>query len=84
MKLQTGQGISILYLALICSCVGYFMWNFALSRLEAVKAAVWLYIEPVAAFIGEALIFNLMPTPLTLTGGGAIILGALITSRSRK
>jgi len=56
--LQLGQWLSILYLAITCSCLGYFLWNFSLSRTEAVRAAVWLYLEPVAAFIGEALIFN--------------------------
>lgn len=84
LTLQTGQAISILYLALVCSCLGYFLWNFALSKLETVKAAVWLYMEPVAAFVGEALILNVMPAPLTLAGGGAVIAGALITSRSTK
>lgn len=72
-----------LYLALICSGLGYLLWNYALSRLEAVRAAVWLYMEPVAAFIGEALIFGQPPPPLTIAGGVLIVAGALAVSRRR-
>jgi drug/metabolite transporter (DMT)-like permease len=78
------QWLSILYLSLVCSCAGYFMWNLALSRMEAVKAAVWQYLEPVAAFAGEALIFSVLPSPSTLAGASAIIVGALLTNRSRR
>lgn len=76
------QWISVLYLAIVCSGLGYFLWNFALSRLEAVKAAVWLYLEPVAAFIGEMAIFGAMPSSTTLFGGLIIFLGAYITNRA--
>jgi len=82
-SLQTEQWLSILYLALVCSCLGYFLWNYALSKLETVKATVWLYLEPVSAFIGEFLIFSIIPSPMTVIGGGAIIVGALLTNWSR-
>ena len=58
------------------------MWNYALSRVEAVKAAVWLYFEPVAAFIGELVIFSIIPSLTTLIGGILIISGALFTTRA--
>ena len=82
-SLQTEQWLSILYLTLICSCLGYYLWNYSLSRLEAVKASAWLYLEPVAAFLGEFLLFGVVPSSTTVIGGGAIILGALIINWSR-
>jgi len=82
--LQPFQWGSILYLAVVCSGGGYLLWNFALSRTEAVRAAVWLYIEPVAAFVGEALLFCVIPGSMTLLGGAGIILGALLTTFSKK
>lgn len=84
LQLDSQQWSSILYLALVCSGLAYFMWNYALSKVEAVKAAVWLYLEPVAAFIGEALIFGVTPSMITLAGGVAILVGALITSRTKE
>ena len=80
--LQPNQWLSILYLSIICSCGGYFLWNYALSGMEAVKAAVWLYIEPVVAFIGELVIFSIIPSLTTLIGGILIIGGALFTTRA--
>lgn len=78
--LKPEHWLSILYLSLVCSCLGYFLWNFALSKMEAVKASVWLYLEPFAAFIGEAIIFSLTPSSTTLIGGIMIITGALVTT----
>jgi len=83
-SLQAEQWLSILYLSLVCSCAGYFLWNLALSRIEAVKAAVWLYSEPIVAFAGETLIFSTLPSSTTLIGGTAIIAGALLTNWSRR
>jgi drug/metabolite transporter (DMT)-like permease len=83
-SLLAEQWLSILYLSLVCSCAGYFLWNFALSKMEAVKASVWLYLEPVAAFVGETLIYKTVPSLVTLFGGTAIIAGALLTSWPRK
>ena len=82
--LQHEQWLSILYLSIVCSGFGYYLWNFALSKVEAVKAVVWLYLEPVAAFVGEAIIFGTMPRTATLIGGGAIIVGAFLTTQSGK
>ena len=83
LRLQPVQWASVLYLAVVCSGLGYFLWNYALSRLEAVRAAVWLYMEPVAAFAGEALIFGQMPPVLTVLGGLLIVAGALTVSLRR-
>jgi drug/metabolite transporter (DMT)-like permease len=83
LRLQPVQWVSVLYLALVCSGLGYFLWNYALSRLEAVRAAIWLYMEPVAAFVGEALIFGQMPPALTILGGLLIVVGALTVSIRR-
>jgi len=80
--LQSQQWLSILYLAIGCSCVGYFLWNYSLSKMDAVKVTVWVYLEPVVAFVGEALIFATIPTVTTLLGGVAIIAGALLTNWS--
>jgi drug/metabolite transporter (DMT)-like permease len=82
--LTTSQWTSVLYLAIVCSGGGYLLWNFALSRLESVRAAIWLYLEPVAAFLGEALILGVVPDAVTALGGVLVLLGALVTSISRK
>jgi drug/metabolite transporter (DMT)-like permease len=83
-SLRPEQWLSILYLSLVCSCGAYFLWNLSLSRMEAMKAAVWQYLEIPVAFMGEALIFNIMPSPTVLIGATAIIVGALLTNWVKK
>lgn len=83
-RLDAGQWGAVLYLATFCSAGGWFLWNYALSRLEAVKASVWLYLEPVAAFVGEIFVFGTYPSALTLLGGAAILVGAVLTAGSKK
>ncbi len=78
------QWLSVLYLAVVCSGGGYLLWNVALSRLESVRAAVWLYLEPVAAFMGEALLLGVVPDALTAGGGLLIMAGAVITYAAKK
>jgi drug/metabolite transporter (DMT)-like permease len=82
--LQPQQWLSILYLALGCSCAAYFLWNYSLSTMEAVKVTAWQYLEPLVAFFGEVVIFKTVPTVTTVVGGVAIIAGALITNWPRK
>jgi drug/metabolite transporter (DMT)-like permease len=83
-SITSGQWQSVLYLAIVCSSGGYLLWNFALSRLEAVNASVFLYLEPVSAFVGEFILFTKMPLPLTMLGGVAIMFGALLTYLSKE
>ncbi|MGA2238427.1 MAG: DMT family transporter [Candidatus Bathyarchaeia archaeon] len=83
-SLRPEQWLSILYLSLVCSCGGYYLWNLSLSRMEAMKVTVWQYLEPPVAFMGEALIFNIMPSPTVLIGATAIIAGALLTNWVKK
>lgn len=82
--LTQSQWLSVLYLAIVCSGGGYLLWNYALSRLESMRAAIWLYLEPVAAFVGEALLLGIMPDALTAGGGLLIMVGALLTSAAKK
>jgi len=82
--LTQSQWLSVLYLAIVCSGGGYLLWNYALSRLESVRAAIWLYLEPVAAFIGEAVLLGVMPDALTAGGGLLIMAGALLASAAKK
>ena len=82
--LSQSQWLSVLYLAVVCSGGGYLLWNYALSRLESVRAAVWLYLEPVAAFMGEALLLGVVPDALTAGGGLLIMAGAVVTYAAKK
>ena len=79
--LEMNQWIAVLFLASICSGLAYFLWNYALSRIESVQAAVWLYLEPVVAFIGVFILYGNIPNSLTMAGGLLVLIGAAFTSK---
>ena len=72
---------AILYLAVTCSFVGYFIWFYVMSRVKAAVASSFLFAEPLVtvlfatAFIGENI------TPLILAGGLLIFTGVLLITR---
>jgi len=79
--LSREQWIAVLFLASICSGLAYFLWNYALSKIDSVQAAVWLYLEPVVAFIGVFILYGSIPSTLTIVGGALVLIGAAFTLR---
>lgn len=81
--LNVNQWVAVFFLASICSGLAYFLWNYALSEIESVQAVVWLYLEPVVAFIGVFVLYGTMPSTTTIIGGILVILGAYLTSKMK-
>lgn len=71
-----------LYLAIVITALGYMAWNYALERVPAPRAAVFLNVQPlVGALLGIALLGE-RPTVFT-AAGGALILGGLALTVKR-
>lgn len=80
--LSSSQWMSILYLAVVCSVMAYFFYNYALTQIEATKASVWIYLEPPVAMVLGALMLG-EAVSLQTVAGGLVILGSLyLTQRS--
>jgi drug/metabolite transporter (DMT)-like permease len=80
-KITFNGWLAIFYLAILCSIFGYVAWYYALTKIEAGRAAVFLNFIPFFAilfsfFIGE------MPTYLFLIGAILIIYGVYLTQKS--
>ncbi len=68
-----------LYLALVITAFAYLAWNWALRRVEAARAAIFLNVQPVVgALLGVALLGEPL-TAFTLGGGALIVTGLAIT-----
>lgn len=76
LRLSAGQWLAVVYLAAICSVLAYFAYNSALTRIEASRAAVWLYLEPPVALLLGALLLG-EPITLATVAGGLLIVGGL-------
>jgi drug/metabolite transporter (DMT)-like permease len=70
---------SAAYLGIAPTIVGYFRWNFALSRAPATKVSSFLYVQPLIASAIAWLWLGQTPTLLTAIGGTLAIGGVFLT-----
>ncbi len=81
--LSSTQWISIAYLAVVCSVLAYFFYNYALARIEASQAASWVYLEPVVAVALGALLLGEVVAPQTVIGALIILASLGLTHRTQ-
>ena len=67
--------VGTLYLSLVITALGYLAWNYALERVSAPRAAIFLNIQPVAgALLGAAWLGEPI-TAFTVAGGALVVAG---------
>jgi drug/metabolite transporter (DMT)-like permease len=67
-----------LYLAVVISALGYVAWNWALARVPAPRAALFLNVQPIAGALLGPLLLDEPLTGFTVAGGVAIVAGLAI------
>jgi len=74
-----------LYLALLCTVVGYTFWFIALRETPAAKVTITIFTQPAVGIVIAWLWVNEQPTPVQLLGTGVILCGvALAVVRPRR
>lgn len=71
----------LFYLGVITSGVGYGLWYYALSRMDASRVAVFNNLQPVLTSVLSFFIFGTVPTLMFVVGGGLAIAGVIVTQR---
>src|SRR5262249_28982617 len=82
--ISTAGWLAVLYMALVATVAGYWLWFRALNVVDASAAAPMLFIQPL---LGAALAIWLLgeaPTWATLLGGTCIIASLLLVMRTRR
>jgi len=76
-----GVLVGIAYLSIVITALGYLVWNWALARIPAPRAAIFLTVQPImGALLGVVLLGEAF-TAFTATGGALIVAGLLLTVR---
>jgi len=78
----SGRSVAaLLYLALFATIAAFFCYNYALSRIPATKASVFVNGIPVVTTIGAWIVLGERLTPLQMAGGGLVLFGVFLTNR---
>jgi len=72
---------AILYLAVTCSLLGYFIWFHVMSQVKAVVTSSFMFAEPVITVLFATAFVNEHITMLTAAGGVAVFAGVCLITR---
>ncbi len=75
--------LSVLYMALAVTVIGYFLWFQALSVVDASSAAPFLFIQPLLGACIAILLLDEQLSWATIAGGALIILSVALVSRRK-
>ncbi|MES2765992.1 MAG: EamA family transporter [Bacteroidota bacterium] len=71
----------IFYLGVITSGVGYALWNYALTKTDASKVAVFNNMQPILTTILSIIFLSQEPSHIFVIGGLVAIVGVVLTQR---
>lgn len=76
--------LSLIYLGVVVTLGGYGLYNYALTKIEASKAAVFIYLIPIFALILANLILDEKISFVEILASGVILLGVFVSEFSPK
>lgn len=74
---------NIIFLALFCSAAGYFMYQYALSKLDTITVSTYINLIPVVGVTGGIFFLRETILPIQIIGGIIIIVSVFIVSRAK-
>jgi drug/metabolite transporter (DMT)-like permease len=81
LALNFNEWSAILYLALTCSVLGYFIWFKVMSQTKAAIASSFLFAEPLITVVFAAAFIQEQITLFTIAGGLLIFGGVFLVSK---
>lgn len=74
---------AVVYIGIFPAAIAYTLWNYAISKIGATRASVFLYLSPVIAMATTWLFYGTIPGWLTLAGGAIALVGVYLVNRAR-
>jgi drug/metabolite transporter (DMT)-like permease len=72
---------AVIFLGIVPSTIGQWLWTYGLSRTLVVKASAYLYAMPIISTVCGWLILSEFPTSSALTGGLIALIGAMLVKK---
>jgi drug/metabolite transporter (DMT)-like permease len=79
-----GTTLAMVYLGVFPTAIAYVTYAYAFSRLPATRAASFLYVIPVMAYVIAWLWLGEIPTSLSVVGGVVTLAGVLLVNIRRR
>jgi drug/metabolite transporter (DMT)-like permease len=79
-----GTTLAMVYLGVFPTAIAYITYAYAFSRLPAARAASFLYVIPVMAYVIAWLWLGEIPTSLSVVGGVVTLAGVLLVNIRRR
>jgi drug/metabolite transporter (DMT)-like permease len=73
--------LQLCYLGVITSGLGYGLWYYALSKMEASKLSVFNNIQPILTTIMAFFLFGHLPSAVFVIGAMIAIVGVILTQK---
>ena len=79
----TASVAAVLYLGVVMTGLGYLVWNWALERVSAARAAIYLNVQPLVGTLLGVVWLGEPFSPYTAVGGGLVIAGLSLALTGR-
>ena len=76
---SAGAVAGVLYLGVVITALGYLVWNWALARVSAPRASIFLTVQPIGGAVLGVAVLRVPLTAFTVSGGVLIALGLWVT-----
>jgi len=76
--------LQLAYMAAFATCASFFLWFYAMTKLEAGKVAVFMNLQPVLTTLFTIIIWGTVPSTMFFVGGAIVIVGVWLTQRGAR
>jgi len=83
LSLSINGWLAVLFLAVTCSMLGYYIWFYVLERVGAAITSSFLFAEPLVTALFAVVLVGEVITLLTVAGGFLIFLGVFLVVKNR-
>ena len=73
MRISMPTAVALLFLGLVASALAFLLYNFAVSRLEASEATIYVNLSPLVTICAASLILHETLSLLQLVGGIVVL-----------
>jgi drug/metabolite transporter (DMT)-like permease len=81
-RVSTPVLLNVVFLGVLASAVGYWLWVMVLDKLGASRSSVFINLIPVVSVVASFIVLGERLAPPQLAGGAATVIGVYLATKS--